>query len=171
MMQKKKKLNITIVKPGITALMIMFFSWVAYGQEPPPRPLEITETQQLSFGAFTLSGAGGSVIIYADGTRGAGGSVIPLTFNPVHATARFVLVANPGTIISLMGWPASTITNGTQTMSFTVDSSLPVLPYVINTVPPAGTTLNLGGTLTVGSILANPSGSYSGTYNITFVQE
>jgi len=170
-MRKTEKFNRTIRRSVITSLMILLFSWIANGQEPPPRPLEITETQQLSFGVFTLSGAGGTVIIYSDGSRGATGSVIPLTLNPVHATARFELVANPGTIISLMGWPASTLTNGTQTMSFTIDSALPVLPYVINTVPPNGTTLNLGGTLTVGNILANPAGSYSGTYNITFVQE
>ena len=170
-MRKTEKFNRPIRRSVITSLMILLFSWIAYGQEPPPRPLEITETQQLSFGVFTLSGAGGTVIIYSDGSRGATGSVIPLTLNPVHATARFELVANPGTIISLMGWPASTLTNGTQTMSFTIDSTLPVLPYVINTVPPNGTTLNLGGTLTVGNILANPAGSYSGTYNITFVQE
>ena len=170
-MRKTEKFNRTFRRSVITALMILLLSWIANGQEPPPRPLEITETQQLSFGVFTLSGAGGTVIIYSDGSRGATGSVIPLTLNPVHATARFELVANPGTIISLMGWPASTLSNGTQTMSFVIDSTLPVLPYVINTIPPNGTTLNLGGTLTVGSLLANPSGSYSGTYNITFVQE
>jgi len=171
MMREKEILTCVIRKSAVSAVMILIFSWIANGQEPPPRPLEITETQQLSFGTFTLSGAGGTVIIYSDGSRGATGSVIPLTLNPVHTTARFELVANPGTIISLMGWPASILTNGTQTMSFIIDSTLPVLPYVINTVPPNGTTLNLGGTLTVGSILSNPAGSYSGTYNITFVQE
>lgn len=171
MMRKKKKLTGIIRRSGIISAVMFLFSWIAYGQEPPPRPLEIIETQQLSFGVFTLSGAGGTVIIYSDGSRSATGTVIPLTLSPVHATARFELIANPGTIISLMGWPASTLSNGIQTMSFIINSTLPVLPYVINTVPPNGTTLNLGGTLTVGSILANPAGSYSGTYNITFVQE
>lgn len=156
---------------GMMAGMLLLFPWTADGQEPPPRPIEVTETQQLSFGAFTLSGAGGTVIIYSDGSRGTTGSVIPVTASPVYTTARFELVANRGTIVSLLGWPSSTLSNGTQTMTFTINSTLPVLPYVISTVPPIGTTLNLGGTLNVGSILANPSGSYSGTYNITFVQE
>jgi hypothetical protein len=170
-MRKMEKPIRIVRKPGIIALMIFLLSWIANGQEPPPRPLEITETQQLSFGAFTLSGAGGTVIIYSDGSRGTSGNVIPLSANPVYTTARFELVANRGTIVSLLGWPSSTLTNGTQTMTFIIDSTLPVLPYVISTVPPIGTTLNLGGTLNVGSILANPAGSYSGTYNITFVQE
>ena len=171
-MRRGKEISIrAIMITGMMTVILLLFSLTANGQEPPPRPLEITETQQLSFGVFTLSGAGGTVIIYSDGSRGATGSVIPLLLNPVHSTARFELVANPGTIISLMGWPASTLSNGTQTMSFVIDSTLPVLPYVINTIPPNGNTLNLGGTLTVGSLLANPSGSYSGTYNITFVQE
>ncbi len=156
---------------GMIAVILVIFSRAANGQEPPPRPLEVTETQQLSFGAFTLSGAGGTVIIYSDGSRGTSGNVIPLFVNPVFTTARFELVANRGTIVSLLDWPSSTLTNGSQTMTFIINSTLPVLPYVISTVPPLGTTLNLGGTLNVGSLLANPAGSYSGTYNITFVQE
>jgi hypothetical protein len=171
MMGEKARLTRTAFRAGFIAIVMFLFTSAVYGQEPPPRPLEITPTQQLSFGAFTLAGAGGTVIIYSNGTRGASGSVIPLSLNPVHSTARFELVANPGTIISLLGWPSSTLTNGTQTMSFTIDSTLPVLPYVINTVPPNGTTLDIGGTLNVGSILANPAGSYNGTFNITFVQE
>jgi hypothetical protein len=33
------------------------------------------------------------------------------------------------------------------------------------------TTVLVGGTLTVGSLASNPPGSYTGTFNIIFVQE
>ncbi len=143
----------------------------AVGQEPPPRPLEVyTTSQELSFGSFTLTGPG-SVIIYADGTSDFSGGVVLLTMLPVRSTTRLELVANPGTLVSLLVWPASTLTNGTNTMSFQIDSTLPVLPYVIATDPPASTSLYLGGTLTVGNLASNPAGNYTGTFNITFFQE
>jgi hypothetical protein len=31
--------------------------------------------------------------------------------------------------------------------------------------------MNIGGTLTVGNSASNPPGSYSGTFDITFIQE
>ncbi|MCX6335481.1 MAG: DUF4402 domain-containing protein [Bacteroidia bacterium] len=159
-------------KAGIPAILAIVFTLSVYAQEPPPRPLEVNTTpQELCFGAFTLTGAGGSVIIYSNGFRGYSGNMILLSVSPAYSTTRLELIANPGTIVSLLGWPSSTLSNGTQTMSFTIDSTLPVLPYVINTDPPNATTLDLGASLNVGSLLSNPPGTYIGTFNITFVQE
>ena len=153
-------------------LLFLLISAAVSGQEPPPRPLEVnTTSMELSFGAFTLTGAGGTVTIYANGSRGSGGSIVLLNASPSYSVTRLELTANPGTVVSLLSWPASTLSNGTNTMSFQLDSSLPVLPLVITTTPPAAATLDLGATLNVGSLAANPAGYYSGTYNITFFQE
>lgn len=171
-MRRREKIILASRVPGIIVLMMLFFSFVSNGQEPPPRPLEVNATSmELSFGAFTLSGAGGTVTIYANGSRGSGGSIFLLNASPAYSVTRLELTANPGTVVSMLTWPASTLSNGTNTMSFQLDSSLPVLPLVITTTPPAATILDLGATLNVGSLAANPAGYYSGTYNITFFQE
>jgi Domain of unknown function (DUF4402) len=160
------------IKSGLTSLLLFAVAGMIVAQEPPPRPLEVHTTgQELSFGAFTLTGGGGSVIIYANGSRDFTGNVVLLSVNPVYSTARLELIANPGTLVSLLGWPSSTLSSGSSTMSFKIDSTLPVAPFVIDSEPPDCTTLDLGGTLTVGSLLSNPPGTYTGTFNITFVQE
>ena len=152
--------------------MFLLFPLRILGQEPPPRPLVINTTaQELSFGTFSLTGGGGTVTVSANGSRGSGGTVILLSISPFHSTTRLELIANPGTLVSLLIWPSSTISDGTHTMSFTIDSSQPVLPLVITTEPPAATILDLGATLTVGSLLSNPAGYYTGSYNITLFQE
>jgi hypothetical protein len=157
--------------PAVILLFLLITTEVK-GQEPPPRPLEVnTTSMELSFGTFTLTGAGGTVTIYANGSRGAAGSIVLLNGSPSYSVTRLELTANPGTVVSLLSWPASTLSDGTHTMSFQIDSSLPALPLVITTTPPAATTLDLGATLNVGSLAANPAGYYTGTYNITFFQE
>jgi hypothetical protein len=171
-MERSKILIKAICRLGILTIMMFLFVSASFAQEPPPRPLEVhTTAQELSFGAFSLAGAGGTVIIYANGSRGYGGSVVLLSATPVYSTTRLDLIANPGTVVSLLSWPSSTLSDGTHTMSFQLDSSQPVLPLVITSTPPAATTLDLGATLTVGSIISNPAGYYTGTYNITFFQE
>ncbi|MBN1107610.1 MAG: DUF4402 domain-containing protein [Bacteroidales bacterium] len=161
------------MKRFLSVSILLFFVTIAsMAQEPPPRPLEVNTTaQELSFGSFTVTGAGGEVIVYSDGSRGSTGNVVLLTMSPLHSTTRLELIANPGTVVSLLSWPSSTLSDGSNTMTFNLDSSLPVLPLVITTTPPAATSLDLGATLTVGNLLLNPAGYYSGSYNITFFQE
>ncbi|HOO98246.1 MAG TPA: DUF4402 domain-containing protein [Bacteroidales bacterium] len=164
--------NIRIRRFVSSFILFLLISISCMAQEPPPRPLEVNTTaQELSFGSFTVTGAGGEVIVYADGSRGSTGNVVLLNMSPVHSTTRLELVANPGTVVSLLAWPSSTLSDGSNTMTFNVDSSFPVLPLVITTTPPSATSLDLGATLTVGNLLLNPAGYYSGTYNITFFQE
>lgn len=174
MMKKKevfKALMLWLSRTLTGSIFLIVLSSSLYGQEPPPRPLEVqTTAQELSFGSFTLSSPG-SVIIYADGSRDFTGGVVLLSLLPVHSTTRLELIANPGTIVSILVWPSSTLSNGINTMSFQINTTSPLLPHVIVTEPPASTSLYLGGTLTVGSLLSNPAGNYSGTFNITFFQE
>ena len=167
-----RKSPVSFCRSVFSAIILLSAGNALFAQEPPPRPLEVhTTAQELSFGSFTITGAGGTVIVYSNGSRGYGGNVVLLNISPVHSTTRLELIANPGTVVSLLTWPASTLTDGSHTMSFQLDSSQPALPLVITTTPPAATTLDLGATLSVGSLLSNPAGYYTGTYNITFFQE
>ena len=141
-------------------------------QEPPPRPVVVTVAQNLGFGAFTQGIAGGTVTINSGGSRLSTGDVILLNLGYAFSTAQYTVVANPGTVISLLNGPDVSLpgSNG-GSMTLHIGDSNPVSPFVISTIPPDYTLLYVGGRLTVGNPLTNPPGSYSGTFNITFLQE
>lgn len=143
------------------------------GPEDPPRPVTITATAQgLSFGAFYHYSSGGTVIITPAGGRSKTGDVVLFGLGSFSA-ALFEVRGNPGTVVSLMSVPNVTLTgsNGGE-MILKIDSSNPSSPFVLTVPYPTPTTLRIGGTLTVsGSSSANPPGSYSGSFNITLIQE
>jgi hypothetical protein len=141
-------------------------------QEPPPRPVEVTVTGNLAFGAFTYASSGGSVSVSPASVRTYSGDVILLNLGFSYAAAIFQLVANPGTLISIVNGPDINLTGSNGgSMTLTIGSTGPSSPFVITTDPPAYTEMTLGGTLTVGNSTDNPPGSYSGTFELTFMQE
>jgi hypothetical protein len=157
----------------ITAIFFMVVHLALFSQEPPPRPITITVTGQgLSFGAFSQGAAGGTVTITSAGSRSATGDIILLNLGYTFSTALFQITGNPGTLVSLLNGPDVSLpgSNG-GSMLLHIGSSSPASPFIINTVPPAYTSLNVGGVLTVGNPGSNPPGSYSGNFNITFIQE
>jgi len=158
----------------IILLVILMFALFQelQAQEPPPRPVVVTVTQNLGFGAFTQGGIGGSVIINTDGSRSSAGDVILLNLGYSFSAALYNVVGNPGTVVSLLISPDFSLpgSNG-GSMNLHIGNTNPLSPFVITTVPPVYTELYVGGTLTVGNPLLNPPGSYSGTFDITFVQE
>lgn len=155
----------------IILLFIAFQTTIA--QEPPPRPIEITVTQNIGFGAFTYGIAGGTVTVNSGGLRSSTGDIILLNLAIPFNPASYNMVANSGTLISILSDPSGYTLNGSSggTMTLHITDSNPASPFVITTDPPASTSLNVGGTLTVGNSAANPAGSYSGTFDITFIQE
>ena len=160
----------------ITLMMIinvMLMSSNVFGQEPPPRPIVVTATTQgISFGSFSQGPAGGTVTIAGNGSRTSSGDIILLTFTPLHSAALFEVVGNPGTVVSLLPGSTAVLTGSNGgSMLLTVGFTNPASPFIITTVPPAATLLYVGGTLTVGAPGSNPPGSYSGTFNITLIQE
>jgi len=164
-----------IIRIRQVLIVLVFFATFSevMAQEPPPRPVSVTLTAQtLSFGAFTHGASGGSVTVSSTGVRSSTGDVILLSLGFSYSTGLYELVANPGTVISILNGPDVSLpgSNG-GSMTLHIGATDPVSPFVINTVPPAYTLLNIGGTLTVGNTLANPPGSYSGSFNITFIQE
>ena len=163
-----------IVLP-VWVLLISFFviPSILFAQEPPPRPITVTPTAQgLSFGSFSQGPAGGTVTISGTGTRTSSGDIILLNLTPLYTTALFDVVGNPGTMVSLLSGSTAILTGSNGgSMLLTVGETNPVSPYVINTIPPLSTLMYVGGILTVGTPGSNPPGSYSGTFNITLIQE
>jgi len=157
---------------SIPVFLLFFIFQEVIAQEPPPRPVSVTVTQNLGFGAFTHGAVGGTVTISSVGARSSTGDVILLNLGYSFSTATYRLVANPGTVISLLNGadvPLPGSNGGSLTLH--IGNSNPVSPFIITTIPPAFTLLNIGGTLTVGNPASNPPGNFSGTFFITFIQE
>lgn len=163
----------TVITAGL--LLICGFFEVVSAQPLPPRPVIITvnHSQPLAFGAFTPGAAGGTVTVTPDGgTRSSSGTVILLNMGIIYTPAMFYVRANPGTVISLLAGPPSVISGSNGgTLSLQTDGTWPASPFVTTVPFQQQTTVLVGGTLTVGNIAANPPGSYSGTIDVTFVQE
>ncbi len=169
----KTKVRRLIIITGLLLLCGFYTNIIA--QPHPPRPVVITanNSQPLAFGAFTPGVSGGSVtIIAAGGTRSSGGTVVLLNMGIIYTPAMFYVKANPGTVISLLTGPPSTITGSNGgTLSLQTNCTFPLSPIVTQVPYQQQTTVLVGGTLTVGSIASNPAGYYSGTIDVTFVQE
>jgi len=157
----------------LTTLLIETITEVK-GQELPPRPLSVTVSlsQNLSFGAFYHGNIGGSVIIYDDGSRSSTGDIVLLTMGYSFSTGLYDVVANPGTLISILNGPDAILTGSNGGfMVLQIGESNPGSPFILTTTPPIATQIRIGGTLMVGNPLTNPPGNYGGTFDVTLVQE
>lgn len=163
----------TYRKSIIVIFILLLAALQISGQEKPPRPILVAVTTQgLSFGAFTQGATGGTVTVSAIGVRNSTGDVILLGMGYTYTPALYDVTGNPGTLVSILnGLDVSLPGSNGGSMTLHIEGSNPVSPFVITTVPPAVTQVTVGGTLTVGSPVANPPGIYGGTFNITFIQE
>ena len=157
----------------IGSLFLIAPSLTVNGQvnpEHPPRPITVTVSlvQNLSFGAFYHGNAGGSVIVYPDGSRSATGDVVLLSMGTAYSTGLYDVFGNPGTVVSISNGPNALLTNGGASMTLIIGTSIPSSTFIITTSP---TQVRIGGTLIVGTPLNNPPGNYSGSFDVTFVQE
>lgn len=155
-------------------LLLICGSQNLLAQENPPRPISIfvNPAQGLSFGAFVHGNSGGSVIVYANGSRQVTGSVIPANLGYSFSPAIFEVDAEPGVLVTISNGPDVTLngSNGGSMILHIGESSLGT-PFIATAVSPARTQLRIGGTLTVGNSLANPPGNYNGTFSVTFIQQ
>jgi len=158
----------------ILLLALLFFLFLMEGkaQEDPPRPMTVTTFQNLSFGAIIQGFSGGSVIVYPNGSRSVTGDIIQANLGYAYYPAIFEVGANLGTLVTILNGP-DVVLNGSNggTMVLHLGESDPPSPFVNTLTPPGLTQVRIGGTLYVGNPLANPAGSYSGTFYITFIQE
>jgi hypothetical protein len=154
----------------IVGLILVCICFSANAQEYPPRPMQVSTIQNLSFGAFIQGNIGGKVIIDPQGSRTVTGDLIPANMGYSYYPAIFQIDAIPGTLINIVFGPDVTL-NGSNggTLTLHVDTSLPSSPF-INTKN-TSTQVRIGGTLTVSNSIANPAGNYIGNFSITFVQQ
>jgi hypothetical protein len=151
---------------------LMMFCFAGKAQEDPPRPMSVTTFQNLSFGAIIQGYSGGSVIIYSSGSRSVTGDIIQTNLGYPYYPAIFEVGANLGTLVTILNGP-DVILNGSNggTMTLHLGESDPPSPFINTLNPPGLTQVRIGGTLIVGNALANPAGSYSGIFSVTFIQE
>jgi hypothetical protein len=156
---------------GCIFLLMIFVSVSA--QEMPPRPISVTvvTSQNLSFGNFAQGALGGTVSVSSSGTRSWTGNIVLLTGGSV-SPALFDVVANPGTLITIVNGPDVSL-NGSNggTLTLHIGASSTGSPFITTVARPSPTHVYIGGTLTVGNPGANPPGDYSGTFQVTFVQQ
>ena len=172
-MEKKKHTrkyyDITI--KNLVVIISLLLPSASFAQEPPPRPIRVTVTaQQLTFGAFTHGAVGGTVTVDPANARFSTGDVILLDLGFSFHPTIYEVRGNPGTVVSILNGPDAVLTgtNGGSIL-LTIGSSGPPSPFVLT--PPFPNLVRIGGTITIGNSAANPPGTYSGTYDITFVQE
>ncbi|MBK6643631.1 MAG: DUF4402 domain-containing protein [Bacteroidetes bacterium] len=143
-------------------------------QEAPPKPISIyaDPSQGLNFGSFYQGMAGGTVTIFSNGARSVSGDIIEINSGSPFTPAIFEVEATSGTFINILNGPDILLT-GSNGGSMLLHLGTPStgFSFISSVEPPAITQINIGGTLTIGSPLANPSGNYSGIFSITFIQE
>ena len=140
-------------------------------QEKPPRPITVTVStaQQLRFGSFIQAGVNGTVTVTYDGFRTATGSIILPNMSSIVTPALFIVDAEPGTLITIVNGPTAILTGSNGgTISLELGQSNTHSPFITRS---QYTEVFIGGTLTVGSLSANPAGFYNGTFQVTFIQE
>ena len=160
----------------LLVIIVGFMSMSSFAQTNPtdsipgdPGGITIYTVQNLSFGAFSVGSTGGSVIISTDGARSVTGDLIPLNLGTLYFQAIFDIDGPQGSIVSVLNGPNATLSGSNGgSMSMNIGNSNPSSPFIITVTQPARTALNIGGTLTVGNAIANPPGTYTGTFYITF---
>jgi hypothetical protein len=162
-----------IARTFILIVLLVFMIDRGNAQEMPPKPVSVSLVQSLSFGAFLQSVGGGSVIVEASGIRTSMGDIILVNNGYLYFPAIFRLEGNPGTVVHFLAGPAANImgNHGGQ-MTMTLGDSDPASPFILSSSSPNGTLMiYIGGVLEVGNPLANPPGSYSGSFYVMFIQE
>lgn len=134
-------------------------------------PLSVVTLQDINFGAFFQGNSGGTVTVSSDGTRLVSGDIIEANISGFsYYPAIFEVEADPGTLVSILKGSSNSMpgSNG-GFISLQVgdaDNSFPIM------IPPSGRVqVSLGGILTMGNPQANPSGDYTGSLEVTFIQE
>ena len=137
-----------------------------------PGGMTVYTVQNMSFGAFSIGGAGGTVIVSTSGTRSVTGDVVPLNLGTSYFQAIFDIDTPQGSIVSIVNGSDATLTGSNGgSMSMHIGNSDPPSPFITTVMQPSRTQVSISGTLTVGSPAANPPGTYNGTFYITFNQE
>lgn len=167
----------SILKPLLVVLLCSI-SFVSFSQNPTdddlpdPGALSVSTLQNLKFGAFYIGASGGTVIVSSTGSRSVTGDLVPLNLGLLYCQAIFEIEAPEGSIISILNGPDATLTGSNGgSLNLHLNSSDPLSPFNSMVTPPGRTSVNIGGTITVGDQATAVPGSYTGTFYITFNNE
>lgn len=127
---------------------------------------------EINFGTFYPGEVGGTIIIDPRGFRTATGSSVLLPMGDIPNPITMEIVARPATMIQVI-LPREIILYGAQGGQITFIPGPLEFGDVFVTPPDAdrGFTVNMGGTLEVGTINENPPGDYFGAFSFTIVSE
>ena len=160
-----------LLLPFCLLLCSNLFNNAVIAQEHPPRPITVAVStlQHLNFGTMIPIGSGGTVTVTYDGARTFSGSIILPPTGTFSSPALFQVTALPGTLITINNGPDVFLSGSNGgTLRLTIGPSKIGSPFITTS---ASTDVFVGGTLTVGSIIANPAGYYQGTFTVTFIQQ
>jgi len=156
----------------LAEFVLLMMSTHSIAQEMPPRPISVALNRSLNFGAFSQSVSGGTVTVDPSGVRNSSGDIVLVNMGFLYYPAVFELEGNPGTVVHFMAGPPATLTGSNGgSMTMTLGESEPMSPFILSTSQNGVLQVTIGGTLEVGSPLANPAGGYSGTFIVMFIQE
>lgn len=158
----------------ILGLLGIFHSKVHAQTNPemPPRPLAVSVNQHLSFGTFAPGLSGGTVSITSNGVRQSSGTVVLLVGFPFPHAAIFEVQQNPGYLIAinLSGNVILTGSNG-GSLTLQIGPTDKGNSFITQSGAPFWNPVQVGGTLTIGTIASNPAGTYTGQFDVTFIQQ
>lgn len=140
----------------------------------PQRTLTVTPTQGIHFGTITVTGmSGGTVTVGYDGSRSSSGSIVLISMAPYAQCAIFEIKICQGRNVTISFSPSTTLTGplGEQlTLDLgPTDRGNNGVSFMSNADCNFVSILKMGGTLHVPGTA--PSGSYSGSFNLTLNQE
>lgn len=154
-----------------SSVVLLFFCFSVSAQEQPPRPLQVSTFQNLSFGAIIQGTVGGKVFIDPQGSRSVTGDIIPVNMGYTYYPAIFEIKAIPGSLITIVNGPDVIMTGPGGTLKMHIGASIPTSPFVNTRDLLSPIQVRIGGTLTVSNSMANPAGNYIGTFSVTFAQQ
>jgi hypothetical protein len=133
--------------------------------------VQVYQESPFSFGAMILSEAGGTVTVTPAGDRSATGGIVLLSTTEFHPLILSV-EAPYGSVIQIQFGTEQLLygENGGQ-IGLTLNASDPISPFTSLATPPQRTTVYIGGTLSLGPRSTTPTGVYSGSITVTFIQE
>lgn len=180
-----KTLNIfpqlLLLKRAMVPLWILLCLLLANGtvlaQEKPPKPITVAVTTQrnLNFGTIVQNPSGGTVTVDYSGIRTASDPLLipSISSSSVPTSVQFEVTALPGTLITILNGPQSTLTGGIPAGSMTMNlgNSNFGISGTSFVAQSSLTYVTIGGTLSVGAAGANPPGIYSGFFTVTFIQQ
>jgi len=156
---------------------IVFLSGQSNAPGLPQRSGTIMATQALHFGDISIvsGSSGGTVTISHNGMRSSTGNVILLNLGNIPRQAIFEYKLCPGRMVNITFPPMVTLTGERGGTLFLQTGPTNLGPSGSSFISNKGCDdthyIHMGGTLEVKGISSNPGGLYTGSINITFIQE